>query len=469
MNEPGRPLLRILGLLPRLLDLDGFAPATQRGLAVAFSTSIAVVMGMQLVYPALPAMMVHLQVDAATIGLVVTAYTLPAVFLTPLAGAIADLKGRRWLLVGGMLLFGLAGVAVGFASSFGVVLALRALQGIGATALSPLTIVLLSDLVREEREASVQGAKVVLDRVAMTVAPVLAGLLAALAWNLPFFLYALAIPAAALAWAWLPETRPPGPGSGRAYLGGFATIAQRPRVLLAFAAGSLRFFLDYGYFTYLPVYLAFGRQSASSLIGVAFAAFAIGAMLTASQVGRFVRGRDPAPVLFGGFALAGGSVLAIPVLPATGLGDALVVASLFVYGLGNGLISPLQKGLLTRNAPGGVLAGVVALDRMLQQVAKSIAPAAMGLLLAATSLQVGFWVLGGLSLASVAIAAVVLTNGHARAGRACPRCAVTAGGRAAMRRVTSQLLPAGLAPVVRRQYLRGSQRLGPCVGLRRPA
>jgi hypothetical protein len=120
-------------------------------------------------------------------------------------------------------------------------------------------------------------------------------------------------------------------------------------------------------------------------------------------------------VLFGGFALAGGSVLAIPVLPATGLGDALVVASLFVYGLGNGLISPLQKGLLTRNAPGGVLAGVVALDRMLQQVAKSIAPAAMGLLLAATSLQVGFWVLGGLSLASVAIAAVVLTNGHARA------------------------------------------------------
>jgi predicted MFS family arabinose efflux permease len=408
MSQPGRAPLLIRSIVPRLLDLDGFPAGTQRGLLVAFATSIAVVMGMQLVYPTLPAMLLHLHVDEASIGLVVSAYTLPAVFLTPLAGAIADLHGRRPLLVGGMLLFGIAGCAVSFAPTFEILLALRSLQGVGATALGPLTIVLLSDLVDADREASVQGAKVVLDRIAMIVAPLVAGLLAAVAWNLPFLLYALAIPIAALALLWLPETRPSERPSRRSYLGGFAVIAQRPRLMLAFAAGSLRFFLDYGYFTYLPVYLAFARETPSGMIGAAFASFAVGAIVTASQVGRIVRGRDPASVLFFGFALAGASVLAVPFLPAGGLGDGLVLATLFGYGLGNGLISPLQKGLLTRNAPDSLRAGVVSLDRVLQQVAKSLAPAAMGLLMAATSLTLVFWVLAGLSFISVAIAAVFI-------------------------------------------------------------
>lgn len=391
-------------MLRRLLGLEGFDAATERGLVVAFSTSLAAVMGTQLVYPSLPAMMQQLRVDEAAIGLVVTAYTLPAVFLAPLAGAVADLRGRRPLLFGGLLLFGLAGAAVGLAPTFELVLALRAVQGLGATALLPLTIVLLSDLVPEDREASAQGAKVVLDRVATIGAPILAGVLAAVAWSLPFFLYAVAIPLAFLGLAWLPETRSRERTSLRAYAGGFGAVVRRPRLLLAFAAGSLRFFLDYGYFTYLPIYLAVARGTFSGVIGLLLSAYAVGAIVTASQVGRLVRGRDPALVLFAGFGLAGFSILAVPFLAS----DVLVAASLFVYGLGNGLISPLQKGLLTRNAPTSLRGGVVSLDRVLQQVAKSAAPAAMGVLLVMADVTAVFWVLGGLSLLSVALAGVLL-------------------------------------------------------------
>src|SRR5437763_992686 len=158
-----------------LFGLGGLSRATRQGLAVAFATSIASIMGVQLVFPVLPPMMAQLDVSAATIGLVVTAYTVPMIFLAPVAGAIADLHGRRPLLFGGLLVFGLAGAAVGFAPTFGWVLALRALQGIGAAALTPLTIVLLSDLVQGERETGAQGAKVVLDRVATSAFPLLAG------------------------------------------------------------------------------------------------------------------------------------------------------------------------------------------------------------------------------------------------------------------------------------------------------
>lgn len=388
----------------RFLGLDGLGSATARALSIAFSTSIAVVMGTQLIYPALPAMMQQLQVDEAAIGLVITAYTLPAVFLAPFAGAVADLYGRRPLLLGGLLVFGLGGAAVGLAPTFELALLARVVQGIGATALMPLTIVLLSDLVAEERESSAQGMKVILDRVVTSGAPILAGALAVASWRFPFFLYLLALPVAVLSLAWLPETRPTLRPSMRSYAGSFTIIGKRPRLLVAFAAGSLRFFLDYGYFTYLPIYLGLARGTKADVVGLLFAAFAVGAMITASQAGRLTQGQDPARVVVVGFLLAGLSVLTIPFLP----NDGWVAVSLFVYGLGNGIISPLQKGLLTRNAPAELRGGVVSLDRVLQQIAKTLAPGAMGLLLLVADVSAVFWLLGALSLGSVLLAAALL-------------------------------------------------------------
>src|SRR6266540_275436 len=112
--------------------LGGLPADTQRGLLVALSTSVASVMGVNLVYPVLPPMMQQLGVDQSAVGLVITVYTVPMIFVAPVAGAMADLHGRRAVLFGGMLLFGLA----------------------GAGALMPLTIVLLSDLLEGERETS---------------------------------------------------------------------------------------------------------------------------------------------------------------------------------------------------------------------------------------------------------------------------------------------------------------------------
>jgi predicted MFS family arabinose efflux permease len=236
------------------------------------------------------------------------------------------------------------------------------------------------------------------------VVPALAGTLVAISWSAPFLVFALALPIALLGLAWLPDRHRPEHASLRSYVGSFRGIGRRPRLLLAFGAGFLRFFLDYAYFTYLPIFLALSRGTSPVTIGLLFAAFALGAIVTASQAGRLVRDRDPASLVFVGFALAGGSVVAMPLLPNEGLQG----ASMFVYGLGNGLISPLQKNLLTRNAPADLRAGVVSLDRVVQQVAKTLAPAVMGLVLLAVDVTAIFWLLGALSLGSVALASVFL-------------------------------------------------------------
>src|ERR1700693_3850331 len=121
-------------------------------LALAFAASVAVSGGGSLLYSVLPVLAADLAVAPARIGLVMAAFTAPAVVLAPLFGMIADLRGRRWILIFGLALFGLAGSAAGLAPSYSWLLALRALQGVGMSALSPLTIVLISDLVPENRE-----------------------------------------------------------------------------------------------------------------------------------------------------------------------------------------------------------------------------------------------------------------------------------------------------------------------------
>jgi hypothetical protein len=75
-----------------LFGLGGLPAQTRRGLAVASSTSIAVTPGVNLVYPLLPPMMGDLGLGNTTVGLVVTFFTLPAIFLAPVAGALGALS-----------------------------------------------------------------------------------------------------------------------------------------------------------------------------------------------------------------------------------------------------------------------------------------------------------------------------------------------------------------------------------------
>jgi predicted MFS family arabinose efflux permease len=212
------------------------------------------------------------------------------------------------------------------------------------------------------------------------------------------------VPIAFAGLLWLGETRPAERSSLRGYVGALGEIGHRPRLLIAFSAGFLRFFLDYGYFTYLPIYLALAFNSSPAKVGLLLACFAAGAMVTASQAGRMARGRDSAHLLFVGFLVSGLALLFVPVLHT----EALAGVCLFVYGLGNGMISPYQKNVLTRDAPADIRAGVISLDRVFQQIAKTISPAAMGALLLVAQAGAIFWALGLLSLASVALAAAVL-------------------------------------------------------------
>lgn len=387
-----------------VFGLGDLAPVKKRALAIVYASSIALMMGVNFIQPALPALSLPFGVSDSALSLVMTVFTAPAIFLSPIFGVIADLYGRRLLLGWGLIVFGLFGASMAWAPNFTWLLVLRALQGVGFSAVIPLTIVLIGDLLEGDNEIGGQGLKVFLDRIGYLVFPPLGGLLATIAWFWPFVFYLLTVPVGLAALFWMPETKDKRSEKTLAYLGDVLRLTRHPRLLVAFSAGFLRFFLDYGFLTYFPLFLVRTHGISTATAGLLYVFFSVGAMITASQAGRIAAGRDKAHILFLAFVVSGAAVVAVPFIPGVGL----VGCALFFYGLANGVISPMQKSLLTQNAPTELRGGIVSFDRLIQQVSKTTSTSVVGLLLVTATLPTIFWMLGVLSFVSVGLMALLL-------------------------------------------------------------
>ncbi|TMA62991.1 MAG: MFS transporter [Deltaproteobacteria bacterium] len=377
-----------------LFGMEKLAPAKARALSIVYAASITLMMGVNFIQPALPGLTQPFGVTDAQLSWVMTLFI----------GVIADLYGRRLLLGLGLIVFGIFGAAMAFAPTFGWLLTFRALQGIGFSAVIPLTIVLIGDLLEGDNEISGQGLKVFLDRIGYFVFPPLGGLLATIAWFWPFACYVIAVPVGLIALFWMPETKGKTGEKPMTYLGDILRLTRHPRLVIAFSAGFLRFFLDYGFLTYFPLFLVRTQGISMATAGFLYIFFSVGAMATSSQAGRIAAGHDKANILFLAFLVSGGAVLAVPFIH----GAWLVGGALFFYGLANGVISPMQKSLLTQNAPAELRGGIVSFDRLIQQVSKTTSTSIVGLLLVSAELSTIFWLLGILSIVSVALMACLL-------------------------------------------------------------
>jgi predicted MFS family arabinose efflux permease len=395
-----------MSFISSFFGLGVLSPETRRALTLVYGASLALMMGVNFIQPALPAMIEPFGISDSELSLVMTVFTAPAIVLSPIFGVVADLYGRRLLLAGGLILFGISGTAMAFATSFTELLVFRAIQGIGFSAVIPLTIVLIGDLLEGNEEIGGQGLKVFLDRIGYMILPPLGGLLAAFAWHWPFLLYILTVPLGIMTFIWMPETKAKARTGTRAYLGEILILTRHPRLLVAFSAGFLRFFLDYGFLTYFPLFLVRTHGISTATAGLLYVFFSVGAMLTSSQAGRIAAGRDKAQVLFIAFLVSGIALIGVPFMP----GGWMVGVCLFFYGVANGVISPMQKSLLTQNAPVDLRGGIVSFDRLIQQTSKTISTSVVGLLLVSADLPTIFWMLGLLSLASVALMALLLPS-----------------------------------------------------------
>ncbi|VWB20714.1 MFS transporter [Burkholderia lata] len=188
-----------------------FPSALARVVATVSTGFVVTQLDVTIVNIALAHLAGDLHLPVAGLQWVVDAYTLAFAVLMLSGGALGDRFGARRLYIAGLVLFALASLACGAASAPAMLIAARALQGVGAAAMLPNSLALLNDACRHDPHlrARAVGWWTAAGSISIAAGPVVGGLLiAAWGWR-GIFLVNLPLCAAGLAaaFAWVPARR----------------------------------------------------------------------------------------------------------------------------------------------------------------------------------------------------------------------------------------------------------------------
>lgn len=168
---------------------------------------------------------------------VFTAYMLAATVTVPVFGKLADIYGRKPVLLVGVGLFLVGSLGCGLAPSMTTLIAFRALQGLGAGSIQPVSLTIVGDLFTLAERGRMQGIFGAIWGFAGLVGPLVGSAIVRVAswrWvfflNLPFGLVSVAI----LLWAYHEQVAP---REHPLDLAGAALLALAILALLAAAEG----------------------------------------------------------------------------------------------------------------------------------------------------------------------------------------------------------------------------------------
>src|SRR3954447_13181270 len=115
-------------------------------------------------------------------------YLLAQAGTVPVYGKLADVCGRKPVMMVGIGLFLLGSILAGAAWSMGALIAFRAVQGLGAGAVQPMSMTIVGDLYSLKERAKVQGYIASVWAVSSVVGPTLGGVFSEyVSWRWIFF------------------------------------------------------------------------------------------------------------------------------------------------------------------------------------------------------------------------------------------------------------------------------------------
>src|SRR5215217_7065654 len=115
-------------------------------------------------------------------------YLLAQAVTVPVYGKLADLFGRKPVMLVGIGLFLVASLLCGVAWSMGALIAFRAMQGLGAGAIQPMALTIVGDIYSLEERAKVQGYIASVWAISAVVGPTIGGVFSEyVSWRWIFF------------------------------------------------------------------------------------------------------------------------------------------------------------------------------------------------------------------------------------------------------------------------------------------
>jgi len=128
-------------------------------------------------------------------SMIITVYSIVAIILIPIAGFLSDHIGRKKVIIPSLIIAGLGGLLSGWAAwkisdPYFIILAGRALQGIGAAGAAPIVMPLVGDMFKSEEEVSTSlGIIETSNTLGKVISPILGAFLATFIWYVPFLAF----------------------------------------------------------------------------------------------------------------------------------------------------------------------------------------------------------------------------------------------------------------------------------------
>ena len=403
---------------------------------------LMIVLDVTIVGVALPSIREDLGFSEESLAWVVNAYLLTFGGFLLLGGRLGDIVGHRRMFLGGIALFTLASVACGLAGSQGLLIAARAVQGVGGAIVSAVALSLIITLFTEPAErAKAMGVFGFVASGGGSIGVLLGGVLTdTLDWHWIFLVNVpVGIAVFALTLVLLPASR--GQATGRLDVAGAVTVTAASMVavyaivngnevgwtsartlgLLALAATLLGVFLAIESRTRAPLVplglFRLRNLAISNVVGVLWAAAMFAWFFLSALYLQLVLGYSPLQV---GLAFLPGNVImgvlslglsaklvmrfGIRVPLAAGLGTAAVGLLLFAR-------APVDGSFVVDVLPGMILLGVgagIAFNPVLLAAMSDVAPSEAGL--ASGVVNTSFMMGGALGLAVLASIAAARTD-----------------------------------------------------------
>ncbi len=317
-------------------------------------------------------------------GWVGAIYMLATTVTIPLWGKLADTAGRRPAMLAGIALFLAGSVASGMSRTMTTLVAMRAVQGLGAGSLQTVSLTIIGDIFTIEQRAKVQGVFGAVWGVAGMVGPLVGGLIVThFSWrwvffvNLPFGLLSAALFVVAYREG---AARRPGALSRVDWLGaaclcgaivslllgvggrawqvtlplsvaltlGFVVVERRavdpllplpllvrPVIRASAVLGALMGAVMMGTLMYVPLYVQAVQHGSPTAAGSSIASMLVGWPIASAVSGRLIPRFGFRPLVLTGATTIALSSLAMSLV--MGLGTPAIAAAAFALGVGMGL------------------------------------------------------------------------------------------------------------------------------------
>ena len=236
-------------------------------------------LGVGIVAPVLPVRAEELGASGAQVGLTFSAFAITQLFVSPFTGRIADRYGRKQFILLGVATYVIAALGWRETGSIEVVIALRALTGIGSGLVFSLVLSYIGDLAPPGQEGRYMGVFGVFEFLGFGLGPVISGVIRDLAgFDAVFLAMAGMLTTSGLVilvflpWTCVTKDSPPGEASaGPAQLVSWGRVRGDP-ILPALFAQRVGFSFAFGSaFSFLAIYLEDEIGATATMVGFVLA------------------------------------------------------------------------------------------------------------------------------------------------------------------------------------------------------